>query len=254
MTRVILIASGKGGVGKTTMAANLGFALTQLGSNVVVVDANFSTGNLGHHFGLEAPSYSLHDVLQGRAIIDQAVYYHPSGVKFIPMGSSIEDIEKKSKKSFSKAVLDLVGRVDFIILDGAAGISSEIKKAMQIADETIIVTNPEIPAIIEALKMYKTSEMHGVKTLGVLVNKAKGKDYEVTPENIREFTELPVLGIIPDDENFSRALSNRIPFMMEKPNSRSAKEINRTAAKILGKEYLFKEITLGYRIRKFLGI
>jgi len=254
MTRIILVASGKGGVGKTTMAANLATALTNMGSNVVVVDANFSTGNLGHHFGLETPTYTLHDVLQGRAVIDQAVYYHPSGVKFVPMGARIEDIEKKARKDFSRAIIDLVGRVDIIILDGAAGISSELKKAMIIANEMILVTNPEIPAIIEALKTHKISESKGIKTLGVLVNKTKGKNYETSIQNIQEFTELPILGAVSEDDDFSKHLQEKIPFLMAKPNSKSSKEINMIAAKIIGKNYDYKNITLGYRIRKFLGI
>ncbi|MBR9678927.1 MAG: P-loop NTPase [Nanoarchaeota archaeon] len=254
MTRIILIASGKGGVGKTTMAANLATALTRLGTNVVVVDSNFSTGNLGHHFGLEQATTTLHDVLNGKARIDDAVYYHPSGVKFVPMGARIEDIERIAKKDFSKAIIDLVGRVDIIILDGAAGISEELEKSMRIANEMLIVTNPEIPALIEALKTRKISEKYGLKTLGVLVNKTRRKKYETTPSNIMDFTEMPVIGIIPEDEKFSQALSEKIPFIISHANTKSAQEINKVAAKIIGKNYLYKEQTLGYKIKKFLGL
>ena len=254
MTRIILIASGKGGVGKTTMAANLATALTRLGANVVVVDANFSTGNLGLHFGLDKAECTLHDVLNGRARVDDAVYYHPTGVKFVPMGSKLDDIERLTKKGFSRAILDLVGRVDIIILDGAAGINDELKKAMEIADEVLIITNPEIPALIEALKTCKASEKQGVKPLGVLVNRVRRKKYEVTPQNISEFTELPVVGVVPEDEGFMQALSDKIPFMISKPNSKTAREINRIAARILGKEYLYKNNSLLYRVKKFLGL
>ena len=254
MTRIVLIASGKGGVGKTTLAANLATALTRLGSNVIVVDANFSTGNLGLHFGLESATHTLHDVLNGRAKIDDAVYYHPSGVKFIPMGARLDDIQKVSGKKFSRAIVDLVGRVDLIILDGAAGISSELRKAMEISDELLVVTNPEIPALVEALKTHKASEEHGLKPLGVLVNRSRNKGYEVSVNNISEFTELPLIGVVPEDERFMQALSDKIPFMIANPNTRSAKEINKIAAKMIGKEYLYKEKTLLYRIKKFLGL
>lgn len=253
MTRVILIASGKGGVGKTTVSANLAAALTKIGYDILVVDADIKTGHLGTHFGLKQQEGSLNDVLQGKMSIHNVIYYHPAGIKFIPTGASLKLLETKNKKGIEEVILDLVGSVDIIIIDSAAGMGEDIKSIMNIADEILLVANPELPSMIEAFKMHKLAIKRGLKALGVVVNQYQGKKYELTMKNIEEFTELPVIGVIPHDESVKRAVHDKVPVVINEPNSKPSKEFNKIAAKIVGKQYVYYEPTILQKIRKIFA-
>ncbi|PIO00623.1 septum site-determining protein MinD [archaeon CG10_big_fil_rev_8_21_14_0_10_43_11] len=252
MTRVILIASGKGGVGKTTVSANLAVALTKLGNDVLVIDADLRTGQIGHHFGLTKKDETLIDVLEGKTSIHNVVYYHPAGIKFVPTGGSMYDVEARIDSNLGEAVLDLVGSVDIILIDAAAGIGEDIEKAASISDEILIITNPELPAIVEALKMHKFALKRGLKPLGIVINKYQGKNYELTEENIEEFTELPVVAIIPDDEKVKRAIMEQTPITISEPNAKTSMEFKKLAARVVGKEYVYIEETFFSRLKRFL--
>ena len=89
MTRLILITSGKGGVGKTTLTSNLSAALTDFGEDVIAMDANLTTPNLGLHTGMHLAPNTLHDVLKGKKELKKAIYPHPYGYKIIPASMSL---------------------------------------------------------------------------------------------------------------------------------------------------------------------
>src|SRR3990167_10592510 len=112
MTRVIACLGGKGGVGKTTLVANLGTAMAELGANVLAVDSNLTTPNLGFHLGVPLYPKTLHDVLKGEASLEETIYAHPSGLKVIPAGISMADLKSTNPKNLGKAVLDLIGDYD----------------------------------------------------------------------------------------------------------------------------------------------
>ncbi|MBI4174544.1 MAG: AAA family ATPase, partial [Candidatus Aenigmarchaeota archaeon] len=125
MTRIIAVVSGKGGVGKTTMVANIGTALSKMGKNVIILDANLTTPSLGMHMGVPLYPVTLHDVLKGRANIKDAVYKHESGVKIVPAGISLRDMRGVDSKDLPNALLDLLGSAEIILLDAAAGLGRE---------------------------------------------------------------------------------------------------------------------------------
>ena len=101
MAKIIVINSGKGGVGKTTTAINLGAGLNSLSKNVVVVDANLNTPNVGIHLGAPIVPITLNHVLKGKADIEDAVYEHSSGTKIIPSSLSIKELTKFNTKRFT---------------------------------------------------------------------------------------------------------------------------------------------------------
>ena len=101
MTRIIGVVSGKGGVGKTTMVANVGTALAKMGKDVIVLDANLTTPSLGMHLGLPLYPVTIHDVLKGRASIKDAIYVHDSGLKIIPAGISLRDSRQTRSTSLA---------------------------------------------------------------------------------------------------------------------------------------------------------
>ena len=212
MTKVIVITSGKGGVGKTTSAINLGAAMNHFGKEVLIIDANLSTPNVGVHLGSPEVPINLNHVLMNEVEPIEAVYEHDSGVKIMPSSLSIKELEKirpenlkKYKKSFQKLA-------EIIIIDSAAGLGNEAMSAIEMADELILVTNPEMPAITDALKAIKMVEGKNKKILGVIVTRVRKDDIEMRPETVKEMLEVPILGIIPEDDcvKISQVMKNAV--------------------------------------------
>jgi len=237
MTRYITIASGKGGVGKTTLVTNLGAALNQFGKNVIVLDGNISTPNVSVLLGMTKLPITLHDVLAGKANLKQAIYMHPSGFKVIPAGLSIHHSKLKIKRELAEAINEIAGEADFVIIDCAAGLGNEAKQAMYAGDELILITTPEIHAVTDALKAHEFSKDNGIKPMGVVINRVTGKDWEMTKNNVEEFMELPVISMIPEDENVKRAIAKKKPVVYLYPKTKASKEIKRLAAKLIGEDY-----------------
>ncbi len=237
MTRVICVASGKGGVGKTTVTSNVGLALTDFGKRVLVMDGNLTTPNLGFHLGVPLYPKTLHDVLRGDAYAEEAVFVHPSGMNIIPAGISINDLKNTRPHKLSNVVLDLVGDHDVILIDGAAGLGREAIASLKAADEVLIVTNPQLPSVTDALKTVKIAEELGTHVMGIALNRVGSQKSELTLEEVESLLGYPVISMIPDEEHVQEGLSAKTPVVAFKPNSKAAVEMKRLAAGMGGIEY-----------------
>ena len=125
MTRTIVCCSCKGGVGKTTIVSNLAYALTELGHDVTVMDANLTTPHLGLHLGMHLAPKTLHDVLRGDTNLNNTIYPHPYGFKVIPGSMSVNDLENVDASMLPDKVLSLNGKTDFLLVDAAPGLGRE---------------------------------------------------------------------------------------------------------------------------------
>lgn len=237
MSKLITVTSGKGGVGKTTTSINLAAALNSFGKEVVVVDANLTTPNIGLHLGAPIVPVSLNHVLSGKAKIGEAIYEHESGTKIIPSSLSINELKKINHFKLKEIGKKLRRMSDFVIYDSAAGLGDEAIAAIESADELILVTNPEIPAVTDALKTLKLAEQMGKEVRGVIVTKAYASKYEMPIKNIEEMLELPILGVIPDDDKIRASLSMKDAVIHTHPNSKASREYMKIAAKIAGIKY-----------------
>jgi len=237
MTRLIILTSGKGGVGKTTLASNLAAALTDFGMKVIAVDANLSTPNLALHLGLHLAPYTLHDVLSGKTKLEKAIYPHPYGFKVIPASLGLNDLKGVDVAKLPEISLRLLGKADFIILDCAAGLGREAISALSASDEAIIVTNPELPAVTDALRILKIAEETKVKVIGVVINRIKGEKHELTREEIEDLLGVPVIAEIPEDENVSLSIAARKTLLEFSPDSPASREIKKLAAWLCGVKY-----------------
>jgi len=237
MTRVIVCASGKGGVGKTTLVSNLGIALAELGIDVVAIDANLTTPNLGFHLGVPLYPTTLHDVLKGRARMQDAMYRHDSGLKIIPAGIGVDDIKGINARDLSNSIAELVGNTDIVLVDAAAGLGREALAALESADELIVVTNPELPAVTDALKAIKLAQEVGTRIRGVVVNRIEKKVHEMTNTEISNMLGASVIAEIPEDLSVRQAIAKRTPILYHKPHSKASKEIRRLAASLVGMQY-----------------
>jgi len=249
MTRLIILTSGKGGVGKTTLASNLAAALTDFGEKVIVMDANLTTPNLALQLGMHFAPHT--DVLRGDSRLKDATYPHPHGFKVIPAGMGLKDLKGVDIGRLPEISLHLLGKADYIIMDCAAGLGREAISALSASDEAIIVTNPDLPSLSDALKVIKIAEESKVKIIGVVVNRIKGKRYELSEEEIEELLEVPVIAKIPEDDNVALSIAVKEPLVKCCPDSPAAIEIKKLAARLCGKKFrVFKPKSL---IRRFIG-
>jgi len=238
MTRIISVVSGKGGVGKTTTVSNLGAALVKRGKNVIVLDANVTTPNLSLHLGIPFYPITLHDVLKRKIPIEAAIYEHPSGMKVIPASLSAEAVKDTNIEKLQRVLINLLGRADIIIVDSAAGLGREALTAMRLADELLIVTNPDLPAVTDALKTIKIAEENNTKILGVVLNRFRGKKHEMPVSEIRSMLNYPILTIVPEDSSVPKSIKNRSPVVHHKPNARSSIAFKKLAARISGEKFV----------------
>ncbi len=237
MTRIIAIASGKGGVGKTTIVSNLAAALAHFNKSVIAIDGNLTTSNLGLHLGIPLYPVTLNDVLSGKAKVKDALYYHPAGFKVIPGDVSLTKIMVPQSHKLVDVFYKLVDEADFILIDTAAGLGKEALSSIKAADEMIIVTNPEMPALIDALKLSRIAKDFETDSLGVIVNRIKGLPHEVSGKHIEEFLGSPIIGRINEDHNVGISIANRLPVVMHNPKSLAAQQIKAAAAYLAGREY-----------------
>jgi len=237
MTRLITVIGGKGGVGKTTLVSNLAYSLADLGKEVIAVDANLTTPNLALHLGLHLAPETLHDVLKGETKLKDAIYPHPFGFKVLPASMSVNDLTGVDVGKLPEVALNLTGKADFVLMDCAAGLGREAISAIQAGDEILLITNPDLPAVADALKTLKIAERSEKKTLGVVVNRVEKRWYELTKWEIEEILGLPVLAEIPEDKNMDKTITLKTPLVRFDPFSPASIEIRKLAHWLAGEEF-----------------
>ena len=237
MTRIITVASGKGGVGKTTFVSSLATALAGFKKSVIAVDGNLTTANLGLHLGIPLYPVTLQDVLNGEARLNDAMYYHQAGFTVLPADISLKKLRLADSHELVDIFYKLVGGCDFVLVDSAAGLGKEALVAVEAADELITITNPELPALTDALKLGNLADKYETHNLGVVVNRVKNKKYEFSLPAVEDFLEMTVLGKIPEDPEVPKAISKKQPVVAYSPKSRASQHIMSIAAQIIGEEY-----------------
>jgi len=235
MTRVIGVLSGKGGVGKTTITANLSVSLAwDYGCNVIAVDANTTSSNLGLALGSYRFPVTLNDVLAGKADITDAIYAHPSGLKLIPSSSFNDDI-KVEPVAIKGVIGGLKEFVDFIILDCPPTLGKETTAMIESIDEAVIVTNPDWGALLEAKRTVDFLKESKKKVLGLVINKAELEPEEIS--KIKQALGVPVLGVIPLDEAITKSADKRVPFIHLYGRTRPSRAFKKVMEEVTGQSF-----------------
>ena len=219
MTRFVGIVSGKGGVGKTTVAINLSIALRKLGKEVILLDGSLTTPDVGLNFGITQAPLTIHHILKNKKSLMEAAYQHESGVIFIPGDASLKALPLAHTKKFKAALKSLQGKSEFVIVDFPSGLEPEKLSLLDGMDELIIVTNPEIPAITHALKTISLADEKNITVLGVVLNRVKGNSFEIHEKNVEALLGKSLLVVLPEHEDISKAQKERQPLVWTYPNS-----------------------------------
>ena len=263
MTRIIVVTSGKGGVGKTTCTSNLGMALAQRGKKVVVVDADFGLRNLDLLLGLENRIvFTALDVLAGECKIEKALVKD----KRQPNLAMLAAAQNRSKESITpdqmkELVQGLKGKCDFVLIDCPAGIEMGFQNAIAAAKEAIVVTTPEISAVRDADRVVGLLEANDIKNVKLLVNRLKAamvqEDQMMSVQDVLDILAIPLLGVIPDDERVIVSANRGEPLVLEQKLSLAGIAFSNVARRILGEKVPFMDLSAPHddlfsRLRRLL--
>ncbi len=241
--RIISIVSSKGGSGKTTAALNLGVSFLHCQKDVTIIDANLHNPNVGIHLG--APQVPIHfnHVLQGKHSIHDAVYHHKSGMKVVPASLSVQDMHSPTNnlRNHLKSL-----HTDIAILDTPSGFHQNAVHALSAADEALLVTLPEWPALTDALKTLQALRSFQVPCRGIIVNKT-GSRHDIPNLSIQDFLKAPILASIPFDSNMRYSSRMKEPLVYLDPCSPASESYINLARHLSG----FRQQE---RRRKFLGL
>jgi septum site-determining protein MinD len=247
MAKVLVVTSGKGGVGKTTTTAAMGAALAQAGQKVVVVDFDVGLRNLDLVMGAERRVvFDLINVVQGVAKLPQALIRDKrlENLSLLP-ASQTKDKDALTEEGVGRVIAELRNSFDWVVCDSPAGIERGAMLAMRYADEAIIVTNPEVSSVRDSDRIIGMLDSKTVKAeKGERVNKhvlitrydpgraARGE--MISMDDILEILATPLLGIIPESQDVLRASNVGSPVTVNNPASSPARAYHDATRRLLG--------------------
>lgn len=246
MGEVIVITSGKGGVGKTTTTANLGFALAMRGKKVVLLDTDIGLRNLDVVMGLENRIvYDIVDVIEGKCKLRQALIKDKRFTDlFLLPAAQTRDKDAINEDEMIRLTQRLKEEFDYIIVDCPAGIEQGFKNAIAGADRAIVVTNAEISSIRDADRIIGLLESSNIRNPELIINRIRpemvkrGEMMDV--EDILDLLSIDLIGVVPEDENIITQTNKGEPAVANK-KAASGKAYIEIARRILGENV---EITI----------
>ena len=264
MAKVVVVTSGKGGVGKTTTTAALGASLAQSGKNVCVVDFDVGLRNLDLVMGAERRVvYDFINVIQGNAKLNQALIRDKRvGTLSLLAASQTRDKDALTEKGVARIMAELRDKFDYVICDSPAGIERGALLAMRHADSAVIVTNPEISSVrdsdrIVGLLDSKTEKAENDEQIEKHVLVARydpgraARSEMLGIDDVLEILSLPLLGVIPESQDVLRASNIGSPVTVSNPSSAPA-QAYADAARRLGGETI--TMTIPAERRNLFGL
>jgi flagellar biosynthesis protein FlhG len=233
--RIVAVTSGKGGVGKTTISVNLALALHHRDHRVLLVDADMGLGNV-HVLVGKQPKRTLANFVAGQGSIVDAILPGPNGMDILYGGSGmphLANLTRTQMQSFVHELTKLSDSYDFVIVDTAAGIAPNVLDYLSIADEILVVTTPDLSAILDAYGMIKSvRESHLPAEIHGLVNQVADEKeanavfsrLSACTQKFLSYTPRPI-GFVEKDERILQAGRRRVPYILEDPTQVAAKQI-----------------------------
>lgn len=264
MSRVIVVTSGKGGVGKTTTTANLGMALAKRGRKVIVVDADFGLRNLDLLLGLEnRVVYTAVDVLAGQCRLEQAIVKDKRQPNLMLLPAAQNRTKDAVRPDQMKQLVNALTKAfHYVLVDSPAGIEMGFQNAIAAAKEALIVTTPEIAAVRDADRVIGLLEANNIKHVRLVVNRLRATMVQandmMTVEDVQEILAVPLIGIVPDDERVIVSTNKGEPLVLAETPSMAGTAFDNIARRLEGETVDFLDFTAtndGFltRIRKMFS-
>lgn len=249
MSRIIVVTSGKGGVGKTTCSANLGMALAQRGHKVAVVDADFGLRNLDLLLGLENRIvYTAVEVLAGQCRLEQALVKDKRQPNLVLLPAAQNRTKDAVTPDQMRKLINALTRVfNYILIDSPAGIEMGFQNAIAAAKEALIVTTPEIAAVRDADRVVGLLEANDVKKLHLIINRIKPamvqQDKMMSVEDVQEILAIPLIGVIPDDERVIVSTNKGEPLVLSPTASMAGLAFQNVVRRLEGEKVPFLDLS-----------
>ena len=240
--RTILICSGKGGVGKTTLTANLGIALAKQGMRTAVIDADFGLRNLDLLLGLENRIvYTAQEVLAGSCRLEQALVKHKQepNLALLPAGNP-RMLAWLTPEDMQKIVAMVAASYDYVLIDAPAGIEGGFRNAMAAAREAIVVTTPEVSAVRDADRVIGLLNSNGVQPIQLVLNRVRPKmmanQEMLAVSDVTDILALPLLGLVLEDEQVIVSTNRGEPLTLNDTSSPAARAYTNVARRLRGED------------------
>ena len=263
MSRIIVTTSGKGGVGKTTVTANLGMALARLGRQVALVDADFGLRNLDLLLGLEnRVVFTAVEVFAGECRLEQALIKdkREPGLVLLPAAQNRtkEAVNPDQMKELASALTKVY---NYVIVDSPAGIEKGFENAIAPASEAIIVSTPEIAAVRDADRVVGLLEAQGIKRIHLIINRirpmmVRANDM-MSVQDVQEILAIPLIGVVPEDERVIVSTNRGEPLVLAENPSLAGIAFDNIARRLEGETVEFLDLETAHnnifsRIRNWL--
>lgn len=264
MSRIIVVTSGKGGVGKTTVTSNLGSAIAQTGARVALIDADFGLRNLDLLLGLEERIvYTALDVLAGECTLEKALVKHKRQPNLVMLPAAQNRTKESINANQMKELAEQMAKqYDFVFIDCPAGIEMGFRNAVAPASEAIVVTTPDVTAVRDADRVVGLLETESVERIHLIVNRVRPNMVQLSQmmsvEDILELLVIPLLGILPDDERIIIATNKGEPLVFDPTPSLPTMAFTNIAHRLQGKEVPFLDLMASHdnlfsRLRRLFG-
>jgi len=251
MARVIVITSGKGGVGKTTATSNIGMSLARLGHTTLLMDADVGLRNLDLLLGLENRIiYTGLDVLNENCRLEQAIIQdkRQPNLSFFPLSSN------QMKTTVTKSqVNELLNRVEknyeYVLIDSPAGIDEGFKTSIEGANEALVIVTPEVPSIRDADRVVGILMAKGIKKIQLIINRIRPdmvkKQDMMSVEDVTNILGIPLVGIIPDSEKVIIASNRGEPLVLDTNMSLPGQAFENITRRLLGEDVELLDLSSG---------